>query len=160
MLATALQAEVIAYAEAFVDDVDEHGRRLVVRNGYHAEQAAKAFAAAYGAKWPKAVAKITNDLDVLLAFYDFTGEHWIHLRTTNPIESTFATVRLRQRVTKGPGWRVARIAMPFKLIESAQHRWRAFNSAHLVARSEPALKFENGVFVERPDESNKRWRGG
>jgi putative transposase len=68
----------------------------------HAEQAVKAFAAAYGAKRPKAVAKITNDLDVLLAFYDFPAEHWIHLRTTNPIESTFATVRLRQRVTKGP----------------------------------------------------------
>ena len=84
----------------------------------HAEQAAKAFAAAYGAKWPKAVAKITNDLDVLLAFYDFPGEHWIHLRTTNPIESTFATVRLRQRVTKGPGSRAAGIAMAFKLIES------------------------------------------
>ena len=87
----------------------------------HAEQARKAFAAAYGAKWPKAVAKITNDLDVPLAFYDFPGKHWIHLRTTNPIESTFATVRLRQRVTKGPGSRAAGIAMAFKLIESAQH---------------------------------------
>jgi len=68
----------------------------------HAEQAAKAFAAAYGAKWPKAVAKITNDLDVLLAFYDFPGEHWIHLRTTNPIESTFATVRLRSGSPRDP----------------------------------------------------------
>jgi transposase-like protein len=119
----------------------------------HAEQAAKAFAAAYGAKWPKAVAKITNDLDVLLAFYDFPGEHWIHLRTTNPIESTFATVRLRQRVTKGPGSRAAGIAMAFKLIESAQHRWRAVNSAHLVALVRAGAKFENGVLVERPDES-------
>jgi putative transposase len=119
----------------------------------HAEQAAKAFAAAYGAKWPKAVAKITNDLDVLLAFYDFPGEHWIHLRTTNPIESTFATVRLRQRVTKGPGSRAAGIAMAFKLIESAQHRWRAVNSAHLVALVRAGAKFENGVLVERPGES-------
>jgi putative transposase len=59
--------------------------------------------AAYGAKWPKATAKITEHLDVLLAFYDYPAEHWIHLRTTNPIESTFATVRLRQRVTKAPG---------------------------------------------------------
>ena len=73
-----------------------------------------------------------------LAFYDFPDEHWIHLRTTNPIESTFATVRLRQRVTKGPGSRTAGIAMVFRLIESAQHRWRAINSAHLVALSEPA----------------------
>jgi putative transposase len=68
----------------------------------HALKAAKAFEADYGAKWSKAVAKITDHLDVLLAFYDFPAEHWIHLRTTNPIESTFATVRLRQRVTKGP----------------------------------------------------------
>jgi putative transposase len=69
----------------------------------HAVRAAKAFEADYGAKWPKATAKITEHLDVLLAFYDYPAEHWIHLRTTNPIESTFATVRLRQRVTKGPG---------------------------------------------------------
>ena len=64
----------------------------------HAVRAAKAFEADYGAKWPKATAKITEHLEVLLAFYDFPAEHWIHLRTTNPIESTFATVRLRQRV--------------------------------------------------------------
>jgi len=65
----------------------------------------------------------------LLAFYDFPAEHWIHLRTTNPIESTFATVRLRQRVTKGPGSRAAGIAMAFKLIESAQARWRVVNTS-------------------------------
>ena len=62
-----------------------------------------AFEAAYGAKFPKAVAKITDDLDELLAFYDYPAEHWIHLRTTNPIESTFATVRHRTKVTRGPG---------------------------------------------------------
>jgi len=71
----------------------------------HAVVAARAFEDLYGAKWPKAAAKITEHLDVLLAFYDFPAEHWIHLRTTNPIESTFATVRLRQRVTTGPGSR-------------------------------------------------------
>ena len=119
----------------------------------HAEQAAKAFAAAYGAKWPKAVAKITNDLDVLLAFYDFPGEHWIHLRTTNPIESTFGTVRLRQRVTKGPGSRAAGVAMAFKLIESAQTRWRAVNAPHLVALVRAGAEFKNGKLIERPDES-------
>ena len=69
----------------------------------HALKAVKAFEADYGAKWPKAVAKITEHVDVPLAFYDYPAEHWIHLRTTNPIESTFATVTLRQRVTKGPG---------------------------------------------------------
>jgi len=82
----------------------------------HAQVAAKAFEIDYGAKWPKAVAKITEGLDTLLAFYDFTAEHWIHLRTTNPIEAAFATVRLRQRVTEGPGSRAAGVAMAFKLI--------------------------------------------
>jgi len=119
----------------------------------HAAQAAKAFEAAYGAKWPKAVAKITDDLDVLLEFYNHPAEHWIHLRTTNPIESTFATVRLRQRVTKGPGSRAAGIAMAFKLIESAQTRWRAVNAPHLVALVRAGARFEKGKLVERPDES-------
>jgi putative transposase len=84
----------------------------------HAFAAAKAFEAAYRVKFPKAVAKIIDDLDVLLAFYDYPAEHWIHLRTTNPIESTFATVRLRTRVTKGPGSRAAGLAMAFKLIDA------------------------------------------
>jgi len=118
-----------------------------------AEVAAKAFAIDYGAKWPKAVAKITEELDTLLAFYDYPAEHWIHLRTTNPIESTFATVRLRQRVTKGPGSRAAGVAMAFKLIESAQARWRAVNAPHLVALVRAGATFVNGKLVERPDES-------
>jgi transposase-like protein len=121
-------------------------------NRDHAEKAVKAFAADYGTKWPKAVAKITDDLDVLLAFYDYPAEHWIHLRTTNPIESTFATVRLRQRVTKGPGSRAAGIAMAFKLIESAQARWRAVNAPQLVALVRAGATFKNGVLVERDDD--------
>jgi transposase-like protein len=120
----------------------------------HALAAAKAFEADYGVKWPKATAKITEDLDVLLAFYDYPAEHWIHLRTTNPIESTFATVRLRQRVTKGPGSRAAGVAMAFKLIESAQARWRAVNAPHLVALVRAGARFEKGVLVERPDEES------
>jgi transposase-like protein len=119
----------------------------------HALAAAKTFAADYGAKWPKAAAKVIDDLDVLLAFYDYPAEHWIHLRTTNPIESTFATVRLRQRVTKGPGSRAAGVAMAFKLIESAQARWRAVNAPHLVALVRAGAEFKNGKLVERPDES-------
>ena len=119
----------------------------------HALQAVKAFEADYGAKWPKAVAKITEHADVLLAFYNYPAEHWIHLRTTNPIESTFATVRLRQRITKGPGSRAAGVAMAFKLIESAQARWRAVNAPHLVALVRARARFEKGKLVERPDES-------
>ena len=119
----------------------------------HALPAVKAFEADYGAKWPKAVAKITDDLDVLLEFYDYPAEHWVHLRTTNPIESTFATVRLRQRVTKGPGSRAAGVAMAFKLIESAQARWRAVNAPHLVALVRAGATFDKGKLVERPDES-------
>ncbi len=119
----------------------------------HAQVAAKAFAIDYGTKWPKAVAKITDELDTLLAFYDYPAEHWIHLRTTNPIESTFATVRLRQRVTKGPGSRAAGVAMAFKLMESAQARWRAVNAPHLVALVRADATFVNGKLVERPDKS-------
>ena len=115
----------------------------------HAKAAARVFTATYGVKWPKAAAKIADDLDVLLEFYRYPAEHWIHLRTTNPIESTFATVRLRQRVTKGPGSRAAGIAMAFKLIESAQTRWRAVNAPHLVALVRAGATFVNGTLVER-----------
>jgi putative transposase len=94
-----------------------------------------------------------GDLEVLLAFYDYPAEHWIHLRTTNPIESTFATVRLRQRVTKGPGSLAAGVAMAFKLTESAQARWRAVNAPHLVALVRAGATFERGQLVERPDET-------
>ncbi|MDV9203063.1 transposase, partial [Streptomyces sp. Wh19] len=105
----------------------------------------------YGAKWPKAAEKITSDLDELLAFYDFPAEHWIHLRTTNPIGSTFATVRLRTKVTRGAGSPAAALAMVFKLVESAQKRWRAVTGAHLVALVRSGAKFENGVLVERSE---------
>ena len=119
----------------------------------HALDAVAAFDAAYGAKFPKAVAKIRDDLDELVAFYDFPAEHWIHLRTTNPIESTFATVRHRTKVTKGPGSRAAGLAMAFKLIEAAQDRWRAVNGPHLVALVRAGATFEGGKLVERPDET-------
>jgi transposase-like protein len=118
----------------------------------HALKAVKAFRAAYGAKHPKAVAKVTDDLEELLAFYDYPAEHWVHLRTTNPIESTFATVRHRTKVTKGPGSRAAGLAMAFKLIESAQNRWRVVNAPHLVALVRAGATFINGQLVERPDD--------
>jgi len=84
------------------------------------------------AEHPKAVNKITSKLDTLLAFYDFPAEHWIHLRTTNPIESTFSTVRLRTRATRGAGSRQAALAMTYKLLDAAQDRWRKINAPHLV----------------------------
>jgi transposase-like protein len=115
----------------------------------HARRAAAAFKLAYGAKFGKAVAKVVNDLDELLAFYDFPAEHWIHLRTTNPIESTFATVRHRTKVTKGPGSKAAGLAMAFKLIEAAQRRWRAVNAPQLVALVRAGARFERGQLVER-----------
>ena len=115
----------------------------------HAVVAVDAFAHEFGGKWPKAVAKIVNDVEPLLAFYDFPAEHWLHLKTTNPIESTFSTVRLRTRVTKGPGSRAAGLAMAFKLIEAAQDRWRAVNGPHLVALVRAGARFEKGVIVER-----------
>jgi transposase-like protein len=117
-----------------------------------AQAAIKAFEAAYGAKFPKAAAKITDDAEELLAFYDYPAEHWVHLRTTNPIESTFATVRHRTKVTKGPGSRAAGLAMAFKLIESAQDRWRAVNAPHLVALVRAGATFTGGKLIERPGE--------
>jgi putative transposase len=122
----------------------------------HAEEAVKDFAAAYGAKYPKAVAKITDDQEQLLAFFGFPAEHWVHLKTSNPIESTFATVRLRTRVTKGPGSRAAGLAMVFKLIEAASERWRYVNGPHLVALVRAGAKFEKGVLIERPDEAEDK----
>lgn len=118
----------------------------------HALKAAQAFEDLDGATWTKATAKITDHLDVLLAFYDYPAEHWIHLRTTNAIESTFATVRLRQRETKRPGPRAAGVAMAVKLIESAQARWLALNVPHLVALVRAGATFKNGILVERPDD--------
>src|SRR6516165_8865382 len=118
----------------------------------HALDAVKAFeTAAYGAKFPKAVAKIADDVEHLPTLYDFPAEHWIHLRTTNPIESTFATVRNRSKVTNGPGSRAGGIAMAFKLIEAAQTRWRAVNAPHVVTLVRAGAKFENGKLIERPE---------
>jgi transposase-like protein len=116
----------------------------------HALAAVKAFEGAYGAKFPKAAAKITDDVQELLAFFDYPAEHWVHLRTTNPIESTFATVRHRTKITKGPGSRAAGLAMAFKLIESAEGRWRCVNAPHLVALVRAGATFINGQLIERP----------
>ena len=117
-----------------------------------AMRAVAAFADEFGAKWPKAVAKITGDQDTLLTFYDFPAEHWKHLRTTNPIESTFAPVRARTNLTKGPGSRAAGLAMVFKLIEAAEGRWRKVNGHELVALVRAGARFVNGKLVEAQDD--------
>jgi hypothetical protein len=83
---------------------------------------------------------------------DYPAEHWIHLRTTNPIESTFATVRHRTKITRGPGSKPAGLAMAFKLIIAAQDRWRAVNAPHLVALVRAGASFVNGKLVERSED--------
>jgi putative transposase len=95
------------------------------------------------------IAALPDHADVLLAFNEFPAEHWIHLGTTNPIESTLSTVRLRTKVTRSAGSRVGALAMTFKLIESAQQRRRSVNAPHLVALVRAGARFERGVLIER-----------
>lgn len=121
-------------------------------NKGEAERAIEQFAKEFGAKWPKAVAKIADERETLLTFFDFPAEHWIHLRTTNPIESTFAPVRARTDVTKGPGSRAAGVAMIFKLLEAQEGRWRRINGFHLVPLVRAGARFVNGELVERSEE--------
>jgi transposase-like protein len=110
-----------------------------------AEQAFDLFLATYAAKYPKAVECLNKDRDVLLTFYDFPAEHWIHVRTTNPIESTFATVRLRHRRTKGNGSRTACLTMVYKLMESAAKHWRLLNGSKLLPDVIAGVLFTDGV---------------
>jgi transposase-like protein len=117
-------------------------------------EATKVFSDAF-AEFPKATTKITNDLDVLLALFDFPVEHWIHLRTTNPIESTFSTVRLRTRVTRGAGSRKAGLAMAYKLLDAAQVRWRRINGHELVPLVRAGATFIDGKLRERSDQTAK-----
>ena len=110
----------------------------------NANKAFDLFLQTYQAKYPKACECLSKDLDVLLTFYDFPAEHWIHLRTTNPIESTFATVRLRTKRTKGCGTRTACLTMVFKLMQSAQKRWRVLNGSERLPDVIQGISFING----------------
>jgi transposase-like protein len=112
-----------------------------------AEEDIARFTEAFTARYPKAVESLTKDQETLLAFFDFPAEHWIHLRTTNPIESTFATVKARTRVTKGAGSRNAGLAMAFKLTLAAQDRWRKVNAANLVALVRAGATFKDGTLI-------------
>lgn len=112
------------------------------------ENAAKAFdlfVKTYEAKYPKATECLSKDRDVLLTFYEFPAEQWLHVRTTNPIESTFSTVRLRHRKTKGSGSRKACLAMVYKLMESASKSWRSLNGSSLLREVIAGVAFEDGV---------------
>ena len=111
----------------------------------NANKAFDLFVATYEAKYPKGVECLTKDRGVLLTFYDFPAEHWIHLRTTNPIESTFATVRLRTKRTKGSGTRTACLTMVFKLMQSAQRRWRTLNGSERIPDVIQGIPFINGI---------------
>lgn len=110
-----------------------------------AERAFDLFLETYQAKYPKVAECLAKDRDVLLTFYDFPAEHWVHLRTTNPIESTFATVRLRTHKTKGCGSRMATLTMVFRLTQSAEQYWRLLNGSHLLEDVIRGVQFENGL---------------
>ena len=100
---------------------------------------------------------LTKDQDQLLTFFDFPAEHWIHLRTTNPVESPFATVKARTKVTKGAGSRKAGLAMAFKLLLAAEQRWRRINAPHLAALVKAGVKFPNGqaeMFLLEPSDDS------
>lgn len=110
-----------------------------------ANEAFDLFVTTFEAKYPKAVECLAKDRDVLLRFYDFPAEHWVHLRTTNPIESTFATVRLRTKRTKGCGSRTACLTMVFKLTQCAEKHWRRLNGKELILEVIRGITFIDGI---------------
>jgi putative transposase len=127
-----------------------------------AKLALEVFREEYGAKYPKALAKLDRDWTQLTAFFDYPAEHWRHLRTTNPIESSFATVRLRTRVTKGAGSKTAALAMAYKLLESAQQRAGGGSTATSLSpwpdpdlRSTPGESWVGVVARERSGDSGR-----
>ena len=110
-----------------------------------AEKAFDLFIETFQAKYPKAAECLAKDRQVLLVFYDFPAEHWAHIRTTNPIESTFATVRLRTDKTKGCGSRAACLTMVFKLAQSAEAHWRRLNGCKLLEEVIRGVRFVDGI---------------
>jgi putative transposase len=136
-------------------DAKEHLKAIYsAESRTKALDAVKRFADEFAA-FEKATKKITGQVDVLLAFFDFPLEHWIHLRTTNPIESTFSTVRLRTKVTRGAGSRKAGLAMAYKLLDAAQARWRRINGHELVPLVRAGATFIDGKLQERSESTNE-----
>jgi len=134
----ALPKRVQPRAKAALHEIMEAPKREA------AGQALERFRAEFSARYPKAVAKVDTDRKALTAFYDFPAERWRHLRTTNPIESAFATVKLRTRVQKGAGSKAAALAMAYKLLDQAQQSWRAFNGSELVKEVLDGAEFRDG----------------
>lgn len=117
-----------------------------------AEKAFDSFLNRFGDKYPKAVECLRKDREDLLAFYDFPAVHWVHIRTTNPIESTFSTVRLRTRKTRNCGSRETILAMVFKLIQSAEKRWKRIKGFDLIGEVIEGVVFKDGVrATNQPD---------
>jgi putative transposase len=121
-------------------------------NRKEAEQALDRFAAKYGAKYDKAVVCLSKDRESLLAFYDFPAEHWKHVRTSNPIESTFATVRLRTDKTKGCLSRQTALAMVFKLAKAAERHWRRLDGSDRLAQVIEGVRFRDGEPIQETEE--------
>lgn len=125
--------------------------KRALREMMYAESRAEAealtdrFVSEYEPKYPRAVASLTADREQLYAYFDFPAEHWLHIRTTNAIESSFATVRLRQRVTKGAGSRTKGLTMTFKLLDMAETRWRKLNAPELLPLVLAAVRFKDGI---------------
>jgi transposase-like protein len=117
----------------------------------------KQFVHTYQAKYPKAAEKLLKDRDALLAFYDFPAEHWVHLRTTNPIESTFATVRHRTTRTKNCVTRSTFLGLSFKLVQEAQKSWRRIKKAERIAELMHGVVFADGVPVKQQEQEQQRF---
>ena len=129
---------------------------LAAETREQAEEHLDTFVAEYEAKYPKAAAGLATDREALLTFFAFPAEHWMHLRTTNVIESPFATVRLRQRVTTGAGSRTKGLLMADKWLDMAQRRWRRLNAAHLLPLVRAGVVFIDGVQQEPNTEEDRK----
>jgi transposase-like protein len=136
--------------------------KRILRDAMYAETKDEAnehldtFVATFSLKHERAVECLTKDRDNLLTFFDFPAEHWRHLRTSNPIESAFSTVRLRQRVTKGSGTRTKALTMAFKLLDMAQKRWRRLNGSHLLPLVRAGATFVDGAPLERHNNPDRK----
>jgi transposase-like protein len=110
-----------------------------------AKEATQVFAREFEVRYPKAVACLLDDQETLFSLYDFPAQHWIHVRTTNPIESPFATVKSRTAQTKGAGSRTAGLALAFKLALAAEDHWRKLNASELMPLVRAGVRFQNGL---------------